>query len=94
MPDGFGITYEVVLAAADQLRAQNTRLTEVVDQMQATARARFAEWNAMSVDTYVTTEATWERQAGVMSADLESSISRLLNKVSNYQNADARASQI
>ena len=90
----FGITYEVVLGAADQLRAQNTRLNEIVDRMQSTAKARFAEWNALSVETYVTTEGTWEQQAGVMSADLEASVKRLLAKVANYQDADRRASQI
>lgn len=90
----FGITYDVVLGAADQLRAQNARLTEIVDRMQSTAKARFADWNALSVDTYVTTENTWEQQAGVMQADLESSVKRLLEKVANYQDADRRASQI
>lgn len=90
----FGITYEVVLGAADQLRAQNTRLNQIVDQMQATARARFADWNALSEGTYVTTSQTWERQAEVMQADLDMSIQRLLQKVDNYQDADRRASQI
>lgn len=94
MSESFGITYEVVYAAAQQLRAQTTALTEVVEQMQSTARNQFAEWNALSVDTYVTTQRTWEQQAGTMSADLEASISRLLAKVSNYQEADQQAARI
>ncbi|MFI7608302.1 WXG100 family type VII secretion target [Micromonospora sp. NPDC049366] len=94
MPEGFGITYDVVLDAANRLRAENARLNGVVDRMEATARARFAGWSAMSEGTYVQVANTWGRQAGVMHADLEASIQRLLQRVANYQDADRRAAQI
>ncbi|GAA1422765.1 WXG100 family type VII secretion target [Catellatospora coxensis] len=94
MPDGFGITYDVVLDAANRLRAENGRLNDVVDRMEATARDRFAGWSATSEGTYVSVASTWRRQAEVMHADMEASIQRLLQRVSSYQDADRRASQI
>ncbi|GHJ46936.1 hypothetical protein Cs7R123_42780 [Catellatospora sp. TT07R-123] len=88
----FGITYEVVNGAADQLRAQNRALSEVVEHMRATASARFAQWNALSVTTYTDAQTKWNNSAGVMSGDLEANVQRLMTIVANYQDADRRAS--
>ena len=87
----FGITYEVVMSAGEQLQAQNVALNAVVEGMEETAARHFAEWNALSVETYASTHRSWNQSATVMQNDLDINIRRLAEIVANYQDGDRRA---
>jgi uncharacterized protein YukE len=88
MPGEFGITYGDVERFADSLRAQNTVLNGVVQDMKSTAASRFADWQAQSELAYTNAAAIWQNQADVMHDDLENDIKELHRKMDHYRRTD------
>ncbi|RZU53464.1 WXG100 family type VII secretion target [Krasilnikovia cinnamomea] len=89
----FGITYETVNSAATRLRTESGNLDAVVRDMRKTADRYFAQWHAMSVETYTDAHMKWNKQAAEMQNDLETNIHRLYQIVARYQDGDAQAAK-